>query len=398
MPVTLVPSSTHTSTFTVTSTLNPTQSATPTPFSTLPPLLTKTAPITNLDLPAWLKNARINVLMYRLRDDNKNPASSVSFLNPETSERFEMAIPVDSPSTFFWWQDGGNAVFQDEKDSLEVLDLSSATLAHITSQNPLFKTFDRVIPTGQSRYSTDFERNSSGQIINMIIVDTETGQKSVFSIGDFSYAWPVIAASGKYVAIVQSKIAYMEDANQITLYNYKDQTSIMTIEDEEINNSWFFPGDEQLIYTRGQNIPCIVNIATQKRNCIHTIHDKYPDATIYLRGLTADRQKLLFLHIDMKNGVHNGGLCFYDLASGGMNCPMDGLKIMRDQAVTDFVISPDEKYIAFIYEDSCPICDWTGLHTGLAVIGTDGTQFIDLGLPMESHPLINLAVHWRPLP
>jgi hypothetical protein len=73
--------------------------------------------------------------------------------------------------------------------------------------------------------------------------------------------------------------------------------------------------------------------------------------------LTSDHKTLLFLHAELDSGARNGGLCFYDLATGILNCPMDGLSILADHAVTDFSLSPDEQYIAAIYEEYHPDAD-----------------------------------------
>jgi hypothetical protein len=75
---------------------------------------------------------------------------------------------------------------------------------------------------------------------------------------------------------------------------------------------------------------------------------------------------------------------------------MDGLKILENQGVTNYLLSPDEKYIAFTYEDSCWRCDFGGSTIGLAVIGYDGKQFQDLGRSNAPHPLISLVAAWRP--
>jgi hypothetical protein len=75
-------------------------------------------------------------------------------------------------------------------------------------------------------------------------------------------------------------------------------------------------------------------------------------------------------------------------------CPTDGLPVLKNNIVNEYTLSPDEKYISFIYANAdCPGCDGGSSYSGLALVGINGNNFIDLGI---SYPELDLVSTWRP--
>jgi hypothetical protein len=377
----------------------PSQSPSPTP---IPSQSAIPASVTALDLPSWLINPNTNVLMYRLMNGtngNGQILPTVFFYTPDTKEQFSIDVPIDLSGAFVWWHDNMHAVFQSGSDTLFLLDLSNSTLVQLSTNDSLFANYEWVPPLWDSGYTVDYGTDANTGRNIAVVTETGTGQKRIFDNGNYISWFSQISPNHNYLAIMQSAAGGpIMEGQHISIYNFADQSLILTVDDYEINSISFFPDDDRLVYMRGLDMPCIVEITTRAKTCVQTIHNTYPAAWIYLRGLTYDRQKFIFLHVEHgQSGVRNGGLCFYSLDTGKLNCPTDGLKILVDKAVTDFILSPDEKYIAFIYEEYPPDADISEA-LGLSVIGTDGSKFIDLGIPIYGHPLIQRAVNWRPLP
>jgi hypothetical protein len=372
-----------------------------TPLPTIANALTTFTPAppsskTYLALPSWLKQPKSNILMYRLSDENKNPVPTVLFLNPESGEIFQLPLPSESPRPFFWWHDDHRAVFQPGVgEGLAVLDLSDGSLTYYSPADPAYSTLEWVIPSWDVWYSTEFQSKST--VLN--ILDESAGTTHSFStLGMIPSNGTYFSYDKKYVAIPLSTGQLVFGASDhIAVYSYEDQSLVMSIEDTDIHIPEFIPNSYKLLYLRGTKIPCIVDISLQQRKCIHEISNAFPNANIFLRGLSSDNQQLLFIHSESNNEDHHGGMCTYNLVSGKLNCPLENLSVLERNAVTAFALSPDEKYVAFFYNEHPPESDYMG-EGGLSVIKMDGTQFTNLGTPIDlSAPLIDRVIHWRPI-
>jgi hypothetical protein len=187
--------------------------------------------------------------------------------------------------------------------------------------------------------------------------------------------------------------------DRIIVYDLQNFQEYLSITDNDINNMRFLNDSNSLIYMRGKTTPCIVDLATKTKKCINAIPNRYPDHYIKLNGFRSDGKTLEFLHWGINDDQYSGGLCEYNLLNGAFHCPTDGLEILKRNVVTGYELSPDERYLSFTYEfGTCPICDGGGLNPSLAVIGRDGTHFIDLGLSNSGGPAgTNLVSSWRPL-
>ena len=172
----------------------------------------------------------------------------------------------------------------------------------------------------------------------------------------------------------------------------------MVVHDDSIRVPWFLGNSDEFIYMRGFTIPCIVNIPSDGRKCIHTIPDRFPGHTIEVEGLDSSGENLVINHWTWDQG-YAGGLCFYNLQTGGMNCPTEGLPVLNGRTVTEYTFSPDNNYIAFTYENSTPTSDAAGSTSGVAVIDVNGKHYNDLGISNAPHwGGIYMVSTWRPLP
>ncbi len=180
--------------------------------------------------------------------------------------------------------------------------------------------------------------------------------------------------------------------DRIIVYDLHDYREYFSISEHNINNMWFLNDSNSLIYMRGQTTPCIVDLVVKTKKCINAIPARYPGRGISLNGVSSDGKSLEFLYWGINE--LSGGLCFYDLVSGMFNCPADGLPVLKNNILYEYALSPDGKYVSFIYANAdCPHCDGGSSYSGLALVGIDGHNFIDLGI---SDPELNLVSTWRP--
>jgi hypothetical protein len=292
-----------------------------------------------------------------------------------------------------------------------VLDLSDGSLARVTPNDAMITKYSFAT------WICDFRPQTSPAQEYSLSIDLIQEEMTVFLVNNQTGEWQILtdptdgiqdgdavfSPGSKYFIVLQSKnrdILYSSiprTGDQISIYDFLRRSVVMTFQDTEINSLMFLGDNQKFIYMRGWDTPCVVDILLQTKKCIHMIPDRFPHELIELSGLTADYTRLIFYHYSSTTG-YPGGLCFYNLQTGDLNCPADRLAILKDRAVTEYILSPDEKYFTFTYEDSCPSCDSAGLHSGLAVIGRDGKNFYDLGVSNSPHwGGIYLVATWRPI-
>ncbi len=213
----------------------------------------------------------------------------------------------------------------------------------------------------------------------------------------------ILSQNGRYLVALQSnnldEASSMLEAwgNRISILDLDTFDEVLAIQETDIHDLQFIEGSLSFLYMRQRKTPCIFDISTLTKKCINQINTRFPNDTIQLDKITEAPQSLTFFHWGGEEG-RTGGLCFFSLYSGYLNCPMDGLADLKGQVVTEYEISPDEKYILFTYEDDgCPICDWAG-NAGLAVVSKDGKNYYNLGPSHSPHwggiPAVAL---WRPM-
>jgi hypothetical protein len=342
----------------------------------------------------------------------------VYFLNPATGEGFTLEMP----DTYACWHDSTYAVFIDTTSSdptrttlnpptvLTVLDLSDGSLTGYADPDPLFETY--VSPAGTCYHYDIYGPESVYQLTidwiqeepTVSVTDRQTGERQVLTDphdgildGD-----AIISPGDRYVAVLQGTDAEHIDGfsmigNRLAIYNLGDRTLVAVFQDESIRRVMFLPDGRRLIYMRGSDTPCVIDIELDERNCIHQIANRFPSEQIVPSGFTSEPVKLIFYHYAYNQGPYIGGLCFYNLLTGTFHCPMDGLDLLHDRNVSGYLLSPNEQYIAFILDDSCVDCDMAGSNMGLAVMDYDGNRVLDLGPWNVPHPMALMGA-WRPIP
>jgi hypothetical protein len=83
-----------------------------------------------------------------------------------------------------------------------------------------------------------------------------------------------------------------------------------------------------------------------------------------------------------------------------MDCPMDRFQALSEQTVMIYLLSPDEQYILFEYDQKgCPPpwCDYS-INPHLAVVDKGGNQMFELGTTKEIEMLdiFGTSRLWRP--
>jgi hypothetical protein len=390
------------------------QALTATPSPTHP--ATPTLAVASLVLPGWMQDPAQNILMYRnYEDDWSEWTPTVYFLNPATGERFTLEMP----DTYACWHDSTHAVFIDTSDPisrtvptpptvLTVLDLSEGSLTGYADPDPLFNTYDSPAGTCYSYAINEPESDYDITIdwvqeeLPVVVTDRQTGESQVLTDphdgildGD-----AVISPGDRFAAVLQGTDDEHFDGfsmigNRLAIYNLRDRSLVAVYQDESIRRVTFLPDGRRLIYMRGIDTPCVVDIELDERNCIHQIPSRFPGEDIVPSGFTSEPVRLIFYHYAYDDGHYVGGLCFYDLLRGTFHCPVDGLDLLQDRNVSGYLLSPDEQYIALILDDSCVDCDMAGGNMGLAVMDYDGNSVLDLGPWNVPHPMAMMGA-WRP--
>lgn len=371
---------------------------TPTSTPTAIPLLTPSMEV--IDFPQWLKNPITNILAYRKQDEDGNMPLAITFLNPDTAEQFEIETPE---FTYFFWHDSQSLILVQgdckAPDQLTIVDTNTGSINQYTYQDSPVKEIKCLFESSPDRYQTDikWDENFEGYAV---LIDTQTGGEKTFTIpGDGIYdGRAYISPNNKYIVILQSKNPDMLEgpgpaiADRIEVYTINDGNLVMTI-NEEIGMTFdmFYPDNDEKFIVLRKNTPCIIEIDNQQKKCILNITNTFPDSSIYLGYFTNGEKKLGFIYAN-----HNsGGLCFYDLFTGDISCPTSGLSLLEDHYLISYQLSPDQQYILLLYGFVTPLSD-AGGPSGRAIIKSDGSNFVDLGLGAD-FIWTWIQAQWRPL-
>ncbi len=360
-----------------------------------------------------MKDAQQNILMYRMLAADHLIASTVHFLRPETGEQFVL----DMPNSFICWYDSEHAVFVPSPIDtsvppfLTVLDLSNGSFTRYTEEDALYTKYQfstmvcKPPHAGTTKELFDFEsRPVNNGEMTLTIHNNQTGEERILTNPEDGIhdGMGMLSPESKFLIIIQSENPDdlfgpdTRSGGRLSVYDFISGNLVMTIEDQNINSIKMFSRNQRFLYMRGGNIPCVVDILSQTKKCIHAIYNKYPEDEILVWSISADQKYLNLIHWGGTD-TFTGNLCFYGLADGDLRCPTDGLDILTDHAVTELLLSPNEDFVAFTYEDSCPSCDWAGSDVGLGVIDRNGKHFTDLGPSNAPHwGGMDVVASWRP--
>ena len=383
-------------------------SSTPTiqPYLFLLPTKSTTG-IYEYELPDWVKNPDNNLALFTYKSKSR---AQVGFLNPMDGAQVIVNLPQKADNYF--WKDSTHIVFLqgscgDSPEKITELDLSQNSLQPVATNEFPESILDCYPSINSDKVILEIDESLAEP--TLVTLNRAEQWLKVTNpndgISDISFT---ISPNKDYAAVVQIKGKFQFPdlwpqplfGTQVSIYHLPDKRLITTFsENEKIYSSLLFNNENDLMYVSG-NTPCVINVSTLSKECFNSIPQKFPEATIILDEPSTDPTKFSFIYFFPIQD--QGGLCFYDLATGGTNCPTDQLEILKGKIVTNYAVSPDNKYILIEYDyKGCPPpwCDHGG-DPQLGLIDIQENRLFQLGSSIEYQALANFQVNlpWRPLP
>lgn len=360
------------------------------------------------EIPVWLRDPYVNVLMYKQQFTNPKDLYaaelySTMLLNPLTGEKF--TVNLDDGQIYEWIdnQTIGFSPIQDNRKCQSgmaygyVLSLSTGVLL----ANDSGGYFCTIISP------------------ELIRVSTYGGGLEYFNEADWVEFIPALPGLyNEYGAVSPDETAMLvtqrnqsaSEPNRIGIYDFPQKTEVGFLNVQNLNPIFEFVGEQhEIAYFEG-NTPCILNWDALESECGLTLPEEYYN--LELEYVDNDASRIGFVYPGVKSTEGGGRIfCFYDIFEGEILCPMKDLEIfrpvsftsetmngaqtsIRSSSVVHTLISPDEKFIYFTYQENyvAPVEQ--------AVVSTDGETFFDLGI-LESNGSIRRSINenkWRPSP
>jgi hypothetical protein len=332
-------------------------------------------------LPEWIKKAGNEaILLWN--------SSGVELVNSETGEKTFFSINQEIKHAY--WKDAMHIEILIGKycsdPTIEISELSLVDGLLVT-----YKTQDRpdLDPNCYEEYKAGAVRfNWDDPEQPVIVVDQVTGKMTFLTDPNdgITDAGLYISPDGKYAAVgqitgeyVRSDLWLPPSYDQISLYRIADGALIFQEStDRDYYSIDFFPDSKTLLYF-GENIPCVVDIASAIKMCIIEIPQMYPKGMIYPGVPSHDSSKFGFIYSPDVSGV--GKLCFYTMDTKSVDCPTEKFSDLNGYRIVNYSLSPNEKYVIFVYTNKgCPPpwCDNFG-EIYVAVMDINGKNKFSLG-------------------
>ena len=362
-----------------------------------------------IDLPDWVADPVNNILLLpELEGDHGRP-TKFKLVNPDSGER--VIVELSKEYYFHYWKDPDHIVFlqvgycDETPRYISELDISTGTLWEGEAKDYLGEIQDCYYFWGLEDDGISINRNLPEPTIE--IVDAGNGRQVALTSQTDGYSDLYYKSSPNrdFLAVVQVTRNFVFPelrqpiyGNQISIYHVQDRRLLARFSEEgEIATQILFLDNENLIYVRGDT-PCFISILSNSRECINTVAQKFPGATVILGEPLSNPHKFSFLYFH--STLSQSGFCFYDLFSEDLDCPSSGFSRLDRETIINYSLSPDEKHLLLQYDrKGCPLpwCDYfAGSHWEL--INIDENMLYDLGpaeidqfRPVQPSP-------WRPKP
>lgn len=409
-----------------TNTISPSKTPTPNPSNTPQPTQTPTAtPITHIDVPGWLGDPNASVLLIP-RGEYDSEIHTFVFINADSGEEFELPDQTNIGG-YFWMSNGlyfGMIDFENRtisfldvktgdferaiplQESFRFVDLHSNKVLHNYFVYGASPDDDQLLIT-RPLYENDFENrylsfngtfialrsvNNNG-LFGVEIIRTSERIKLLpdNELTDTGFSW---SPNMLYLAVSLSdktmRIYDVESGNLIRNYT-------------NANNPMWAPNGEWVLYNipinlhRGdnrsdyiENSPCISNIFTGVIRCLSFLKKIHAGNYIGNYQWLPDGKSLTYLFYDYD--LRQGGICITNLTEFEVSCPTEDIEELNQQAVFDFIVSPNGKYIVMRWsERTNPGTDDIGMLY-YAILSVKNNMFIPLG-PVTHYHATSL---WRP--
>ncbi len=391
----------------------------PKPTSTPTTSLSPTPEQITIEFPEWVNNPETQILLVPI-GTRESGYENMALFNAESGERFDIPFTKEV-GDYFWMPDGSGFGFlpQDKNDvmffllgdrsvinislSEEILRFhyhnSDVDSIQVTSSNftdPNFLIIPDWYPLSSNgkffEYQEGYDNTytsifdvSNNQILN--ISDPNDGYFDLFS--GFSPNSKFIAISqadeepGNYYAFENSPtirlIVYDIESQQVVA-SYKnltfqkwspDGTKFLFQEWRDSDFYWF-----------AESPPCIFDTISGETECYEVnsrIVNPYwsPNQTMISYIYSSDEAK---------------GFCTIKLNTEEKNCVIEKLET-EEQVPIDYLWSPNSNFIVFVYDTSCPYCDYIDSpKLGIANVLTG--EYFSIGDNVDIHSL----GLWRPSP
>jgi WD40 repeat protein len=360
----------------------------PTSTGTPPPTLKEK--LSEIYFPAWVSDPAANVLMLPIGSWEEG-YTHLSLVNAETSEFFD--LPKLNILAYFWMPDGKSLGMVDsDGNQILLLDLQSgeSTPLRIDSVTEKYTNFESFYETPQQLnafWASDtangfflFQMHQSvgpnGQYLveessdnHTMVTNLSSGEQQIVTPDEayFDLFEDWNPAQPDQLAIQQSDVEmgmlysfYTPPGLRIKIVNVKTGRSTNFIKDVfgAYPGMWS-PDGRQLLYYQKMptdvglgkgNPPCLFDLINETSRCFNQL--------VALDGAGGDLESYTWSPTGKYlSYFYNGGLCLFNLSDEKDACFLQ--KLDHEEEVIRYQWSPDERYIVFQYDESCPACDFS---------------------------------------
>ncbi len=412
----------------VTATVTPKLTDTPQPTFTATP--TQTPPFPNkYDFPSWLADP--NYQVFAMVTDVLEDSNELTFVNANTHDKFYINVPNANISRYFWTPDGKSLGFI-KSDFLGVylIDLKTGKVTENSIQEnasqcldeyqkvklPVIRYFrvENSNPSDPSFFCSTppfrFSQVEKDGKQTTVLEILETGQKielSSTSENGISYRYELSPMLTK-VAILQGNTPDPDliypMGTSISIYSLPDSKLISSYNGQFCSLKWS-PDENKILTTQTDETACYSNAVptvlypskgrSQRLTMIENAqHSKYSISTF---NWSQDSSFIYYTYVN----PDRSDVCRYDLTNNSIFCPTSGFDELKERNVEYYEISPDEKFLTFLYGDSCAGCDYWG-EPSSALMNIDGSDMYFIGKEIYraevNSPYPYNTLVWRPLP
>ncbi len=404
--------------------------------------------------PAWLSDPETNILAALITNDNQH-TRKISFINPATSESYDIPIP-DDVSGYFWYDKENFGLLSQDLKSAARINLQTGSVikesisseatqylnpedddyrsAYIPTANALEITTDSTtggIIFGRPSYTKYGNKSKSGRFsaswsgednTRITVMDNKTHQ-IIWDSGPFeeTYYGTLFRWSPKdesQLAFLQGKLAKPESdlISETVLLTVVDVVTgevlgryggnfgliVWSLDGRRI----LYEGAETSYQSQGvefKDAPCILFLELGEKRCLKSIPrlvvKGYQLVTTGVYTWSPNRNSIFYTYIYKRRDKIIGNLCVYDLVTGHINCPVDKLDALKGMTITNLDISPDAQFIHFCYSAASILNDYADISND-SLIKADGTGFFSWAGAIHADPPDQTCSHgtlWRPL-
>lgn len=383
-PPTITPTVSPTPTHAQTSAAQPASTHRPTPTSFLTP-----TPVV-YDLPAWVLDPEVNVLVLGSYGDD----GTITLFNAETGEQFEIYMGIDDLKPAWIWQDGRYFLSPTSPTATqEVIDIQTGNLVKLAPINQ-----DSVSPNG--RYAAHITNGDRFDVVTL--VDQETGLETELTnpFQDSSRDDYVVGAEvhwspdGALLAVLYKK-HYYDDNSDHSLVIYAPSGELFRqYENMSIsrNSPWSPVLPHRILYTDDNKsflpkMPCILDVVENEQTCLEIVGEWVESQNVWPYNFvwSPDGSKISFVHVAREERVNKSGACYIELATEEIFCPItpDDLQLEEQFESRGHYWSPDGRYLALFSDRSGPLSDVFG-DFAVTTVSRDGQNLQILGLGFSS--------------